>query len=76
MFTSALNYDRRRLFPNADIYAKLEDVSELSGKRVVIIQSCTGSGPAENEQYTTSDRIVELLLLLDLLSRPVAVRET
>ncbi len=76
VFTSALNYDRRRLFPNADIYAKLEDVSELSGRRVVIIQSCTGSGPAENEQYTTSDRVVELLLLLDLLSRPVAVRET
>jgi len=70
------NYDRRRLFPNADIYAKLEDVSELSNRRVIIIQNCTGSGPAENEQYTTSDRVVELLLLLDLLSRPVAVRET
>jgi hypothetical protein len=76
VFTSSLNYDRRRLFPNADIFAKLEDVSELSNRRVVIIQSCTGSGPAENEQYTTSDRVIELLLLLDLLSRPVAVRET
>ncbi len=76
VFTSSLNYDRRRLFPNADIYAKLEDVSELANRRVAIIQSCSGSGPAENEQYTTSDRVVELLLLLDLLSRPVAVRET
>jgi phosphoribosylpyrophosphate synthetase len=75
VFTSALNYDRRRLFPNADIYAKLEDVSELSNRRVIIIQSCTGSGPAENEPYTTSDRVVELLLLLDLLSRPEVVRE-
>jgi len=75
VFTSALNYDRRRLFPNTDIYTKLEDAAELSNRRVVIIQSCTGSGPAENEQYTTSDRVVELLLLLDLLSRPVAVRE-
>lgn len=75
VFTSALNYDRRRLFPNADIYAKLEDISELSNRRVVIIQSCTGSGPAENEPYTTSDRVVELLLLLDLLSRPVVVQE-
>ncbi|MFW9787233.1 MAG: phosphoribosyltransferase family protein [Candidatus Thorarchaeota archaeon] len=75
VFTSGLNYDRRRLFPNADIYAKLEDVSELSNRRVVIIQSCTGSGPAENESYTTSDRVVELLLLLDLLSRPEVVRE-
>ncbi|MFW9926309.1 MAG: phosphoribosyltransferase family protein [Candidatus Thorarchaeota archaeon] len=75
VFTSALNYDRRRLFPNADIYAKLEDVSELSDRRVVVIQSCTGSGPAENEPYTTSDRVVELLLLLDLLSRPVVVKK-
>ncbi|KXH71156.1 MAG: hypothetical protein AM326_11970 [Candidatus Thorarchaeota archaeon SMTZ-45] len=75
VFTSGLNYDRKRLFPNADIYAKLEDISELSDRRVVIIQSCTGSGPAENEPYTTSDRVVELLLLLDLLARPVAVRE-
>ncbi|MFW9768657.1 MAG: phosphoribosyltransferase family protein [Candidatus Thorarchaeota archaeon] len=75
VFTSALNYDRRRLFPNADIYAKLEDVSELSNRRVIVIQSCTGSGPAEKEPYTTSDRVVELLLLLDLLSRPVAVNK-
>lgn len=75
VFTSGLNYDRRRLFPNADIYAKLEDILELSDRRIVIIQSCTGSGPAENEQYSTSDRVVELLLLLDLLSRPVAVQE-
>ncbi len=76
VFTSALNYDRRRLFPNADIYAMIEDVSELSNRRVVIIQSCTGAGPAETEHYTTSDRVVELLLLLDLLSRPVAVKVT
>jgi phosphoribosylpyrophosphate synthetase len=75
VFTSALNYDRKRLFPNADIYAKLEDVSEISNRRVVVIQSCTGSGPAEKEPYTTSDRVVELLLLLDLLSRPQAVRK-
>ena len=75
VFTSALNYDRRRLFPNADIYAKLEDVAELSKRRVVVIQACTGSGPAKNEPYTTSDRVVELLLLLDLLSRPVAVQK-
>jgi phosphoribosylpyrophosphate synthetase len=71
VFTSALNYDSKRLFPNADIYARIEEVEELSGRRVVVVQSCTGSGPAENEDYTTSDRVVELLLLLDLLSRPV-----
>ncbi|MFX1481717.1 MAG: phosphoribosyltransferase family protein [Promethearchaeota archaeon] len=75
VFTSALNYDRRRIFPNADIYAKLEDVADLSNRRVIVVQACTGSGPAENEPYTTSDRVVELLLLLDLLSRPVAVEK-
>ncbi|TFF92515.1 hypothetical protein EU546_07460 [Candidatus Thorarchaeota archaeon] len=71
VFTSGLNYDSKRLFPNADLYARLEEVEQLSGRRVVVVQSCTGSGPAENEDYTTSDRIVELLLLLDLLSRPM-----
>lgn len=71
VYTSALNYDSKRMFPNADIYAKIEKVEELADRKVVVVQSCTGSGPAENESYTTSDRVVELLLLLDLLSRPV-----
>lgn len=71
VFTSGLNYDSKRLFPNADIYAKIEEIEELSDRRVVVVQSCTGSGPAENEDYTTSDRVVELLLLLDLLARPM-----
>ncbi|MHA1769212.1 MAG: phosphoribosyltransferase family protein [Candidatus Thorarchaeota archaeon] len=71
VYISALNYDSKRMFPNADIYAKIDEIEELSGRRVVVVQSCTGSGPAENESYSTSDRVVELLLLLDLLSRPV-----
>ncbi|NWF97224.1 MAG: hypothetical protein HXY34_13890 [Candidatus Thorarchaeota archaeon] len=70
-----LNYDGRRMFPNADIYAIVPDIEELSGKRVVVVQSCTGSGPAEKERYTTSDRVVELLLLLDVLRRPTKVEE-
>ncbi len=75
VFTSNLNYDSRRLFPNTDIYARLGRVSELSNRKVIVIQSCTGAGPAEYEYYTTSDRVLELLLLLDILARPVAVKK-
>jgi len=64
VYTSALNYDHKRMFPNSDIYVKIGKVEQLSDRRVVVVQSCTGSGPAENEKYSTSDRVVELLLLL------------
>ena len=75
VYTSALNYDHKRMFPNSDIYVKIGKVEQLSDRRVVVIQSCTGSGPAETEKYSTSDRVVELLLLLDMLSRPLAVEK-
>ncbi|MFW9887243.1 MAG: hypothetical protein ACFFER_03625, partial [Candidatus Thorarchaeota archaeon] len=75
VYTSNLNYDSRRLFPNTDIYARLGRVSELSNRKVVVIQSCTGAGPAEFERYTTSDRVLELLLLLDILAHPVMVEK-
>ncbi|MBD3406444.1 MAG: hypothetical protein GF411_10060 [Candidatus Lokiarchaeota archaeon] len=75
VFTCELNYDDRRIFPNADIYTRIENVAELSRRRVVVIQSCTGAGPAESERYTTSDRVVELMLILDLLNRPVEVEK-
>lgn len=75
VYTSDLNYDYKRMFPNADIYVKIGKVEQLSGRRIIIVQSCTGSGPAENEQYSTSDRVVELLLLLDMLSRPLHVEK-
>ncbi|MHA1925140.1 MAG: phosphoribosyltransferase family protein [Candidatus Thorarchaeota archaeon] len=75
VFTSNLNYDSRRLFPNTDIYARLGRVSELANRKVVVIQSCTGAGPAEFERYTTSDRVLELLLLLDILAQPVEVEK-
>ena len=76
VFTSALNYDYKRMFPNSDIYVKIDKVAQLAGRRVVVIQSCTGSGPAETEVYSTSDRVAELLLLLDMLSRPLEVEKT
>ncbi|MGY5871227.1 MAG: phosphoribosyltransferase family protein [Candidatus Thorarchaeota archaeon] len=75
VYTSALNYDHKRMFPNGDIYVKIGKVAQLSNRRVVVIQSCTGSGPAENEKYSTSDRVAELLLLLDMLSRPLNVEK-
>jgi phosphoribosylpyrophosphate synthetase len=76
VYTSDLNYDYRRMFPNSDIYVKIGKVAQLSNRRVVIVQSCTGSGPAENEQYSTSDRVVELLLILEMLTKPVDVKKT
>ncbi|MFX0107225.1 MAG: phosphoribosyltransferase family protein [Candidatus Hodarchaeota archaeon] len=75
VYTSDLNYDNRRLFPNADIYVRFNDIEELSGRKVVVVQSCTGAGPAEWEPYSTSDRVVELLLILDLLNNPFHVEQ-
>ncbi|TFG34402.1 hypothetical protein EU527_03590 [Candidatus Thorarchaeota archaeon] len=75
VYTSDLNYDHKRMFPNADIYVKIGKVPQLSGRRVIVIQSCTGSGPAETEQYSTSDRVIELLLILDMLSRPLQIEK-
>ena len=75
VYTSALNYDHKRMFPNSDIYVKIGKVAQLSDRRVVVVQSCTGSGPAETERYSTSDRVAELLLLLDMLSRPLDVEK-
>ncbi len=70
-----LNYDGKRMFPNADVYVRVPDIHELSGRRVVVVQSCTGSGPFEDERFSTSDRLVELLLILDALRNPVEVEE-
>ena len=75
VYTSALNYDHKRMFPNGDVYVKIGKVAQLSERKVVVVQSCTGSGPAEIERYSTSDRVVELLLLLDMLSRPLEVEK-
>lgn len=75
VFTSELNYDNRRLFPNADIYVRIRQIEELSKRRVVVVQSCTGAGPAELEPYTTSDRVIELLLILNVLRNPSIVTQ-
>jgi phosphoribosylpyrophosphate synthetase len=75
VFSCAMNYDGHRMFPNADVYARIPDVDKLSDRRVVVVQSCTGSGPSDKEPFTTSDRVVELLLILDILAQPYDVEE-
>lgn len=76
VYRSATNYDSKRMFPNGDLYVRIPRISRLSGRKVVVVQSCTGSGPDETETYSTADRLVELLLMLDLLNKPVRVEET
>lgn len=71
-----MNSDGKRFFPNSDIYVRIPDVASLSGRRVVVIQSCTGSSPAEEEYWTTSDRVQELDLLLNMLRHPTNVEKT
>ena len=75
VYRSAANYDSRRMFPNGDLYVRIPRISRLSGRRVVVVQSCTASGPDEQEKYSTADRLIELLLMLDLLNHPTSVEE-
>jgi phosphoribosylpyrophosphate synthetase len=75
VYVSELNYDGKRIFPNADIYTRIANVEELCGRKVIVIQTCTGSSPVENEAFTTSDRLVDLMLTLDVLNAPETVRE-
>ncbi len=76
VFTQTNNIDDKRFFPNSDIYVRIPEVEKLSDRRVVIIQSCTGSSPAVDEYFTTADRIQELILMLDTLQNPVHVEKT
>ena len=76
VYRSATNYDSKRMFPNGDLYVRIPRISRLSGRKVIVVQSCTGSGPDDSETYSTADRLVELLLMLDLLNNPVKVEET
>ena len=70
-----MNYDGKRFFPNAELYARLSEVTKVSGRDVVVFQSCTGSSPERGESWSTADRLVELLLLLNILNHPVESEE-
>jgi phosphoribosylpyrophosphate synthetase len=67
-----MNYDGRRFFPNAELYARLSEVTKVSGRDVIVVQSCTGSSPERDESWSTADRFVELLLLLNILNQPLS----
>lgn len=75
VMTSDTNYDGKRFYPNTDICVCLSDVANLSGRRVVVVQNCTGSSPDEKELFTTADRIQELLLILSILRNPCHVKK-
>ncbi|MHA1577259.1 MAG: hypothetical protein ACTSU3_07845, partial [Candidatus Thorarchaeota archaeon] len=75
VFTSGLNHDNKRFFPNSDLYTRISDVSRLSNRRVVVVQSCTGSTPVQEEFFTTADRVQELILILDVLRNPLEVKK-
>ncbi len=73
--TSDTNHDKKRLFPNTDLYVRLLEISKLSKRRVIVVQSCTGSSPNESEKFTTADRLQELILILNILRNPVQVKK-
>ncbi len=75
VFSSESNHDGKRFFPNSDLYTRINDVAKMSDRRVVVIQSCTGSSPSEREFFSTSDRVQELVMLLDILRNPVNVEK-
>ncbi|MBU7032484.1 MAG: hypothetical protein HXS53_08125 [Theionarchaea archaeon] len=73
--TSGLNYDGNRFFFNGDLYTRIDEISDLQGEPVCVIQSGSCSGEHEPEKFTTQDRIFETLQILQILSGPELVRE-
>ncbi len=75
VYRCAPNYDNERIFPNGDIYVRIPRIERLSDRNVLVLQSCTASGPDESERFSTSDRLVELLLILDVLRNPAEIEQ-
>jgi len=67
---SSRNYDDSRKFANSDVYTRIPTVKKLQGRSVCIIQSFTCSGEGSKNNFTTGDRIVEVLQALDILAHP------
>lgn len=76
VFNLEPNSDGKRFFPNSDVYVRISDIESLSNRRVVVVQSCTGSSPAETPYWTTADRVQELIFVLETLRHPVSVHKT
>lgn len=67
---SERNYDGSRKFANSDVYTRFAAVDRIQGKRVCVIQSFTCSGEASIHNFTTGDRVLEVLQALDILTHP------
>jgi len=70
---SERNYDGSRQFANSDIYTRVAAIDKFQGKQACVIQSFTASGEHSVHNFTTGDRFVEVLQVLDILTRPRAV---
>jgi|HigsolmetaAR201D_1030396.scaffolds.fasta_scaffold04112_3 phosphoribosylpyrophosphate synthetase len=73
VYTSDFNYDNSRMFANGDVYTALPEAPSLAGKRVCVIQSLTSSGELDRFKFSTQDRIVELLQMVQILQEPTTV---
>ncbi len=70
---SSRNYDESRKFANSDIFSRIPTVKRFQGKRVCVIQSFTASGESSKNNFTTGDRVVEALQIVDILKNPYEV---
>ena len=70
---SSRNYDESRKFANSDIYSRIPTIKRFQGKKVCVVQSFTSSGEESTINFTTGDRVVEALQMLDILKNPYEV---
>jgi phosphoribosylpyrophosphate synthetase len=73
VITSNRNYDDSRKFANSDVYTRIPTVKKLQNRSVCVVQSFTCSGEGSKNNFTTGDRIVEVLQVLDILNHPTDV---
>lgn len=67
------NYDDSRKFANSDVYSRIPTVKRFQDRKVCIIQSFSGSGEKSVNNFTTGDRFVEALQVIDTVKKPIEV---
>jgi|GEM_PF-1290381 ribose-phosphate pyrophosphokinase len=70
---SSRNYDESRKFVNSDVFSRIPTVKRFQGKKVCVIQSFTASGEGSKNNFTTGDRVIEALQMIDILKNPFEV---
>ncbi len=70
---SERNYDGSRKFANSDVYTRLANVESLQDQHVCILQSFTSSGEESLHNFSTGDRVIEVLQILDILKNPCRI---